>query len=77
LAHYTSVSVSEAILRNNEVWFSNPQFNPVRRVSAMDHYADDLAALTAHLDLARHGESRVTKAVIISVAPPLMGVNPT
>jgi len=57
----------------------------------MDHYADDLAALTAHLDLkeavhvghstgggevvhylARHGESRVTKAVIISAVPPLM-----
>jgi heme/copper-type cytochrome/quinol oxidase subunit 1 len=51
----------------------------------MDHYADDLAALTAHLDLkdaihvghstgggemvhylARHGESRVAKAAIIS-----------
>jgi non-heme chloroperoxidase len=51
---------------------------------ALDHYADDLAALTAHLDLksavhvghstgggemvhylARHGESRVAKAVII------------
>src|SRR6266851_3363248 len=51
----------------------------------MDHYADDLAALTAHLDLhdvvnvrpstgggevvhyiARHGESRVAKAVLIS-----------
>jgi hypothetical protein len=26
LAHYTSVSVLEAILRNNEVWFSNPLF---------------------------------------------------
>src|SRR4029078_8210333 len=57
----------------------------------MDHYADDLAALTAHLDLkgavhvghstgagevahylARHGESRVEKAVIISAVPPLM-----
>ena len=57
----------------------------------MDHYADDLAALTAHLDLknaihvghstgggevvhylARHGESRVTKAAIISAVPPLM-----
>jgi non-heme chloroperoxidase len=57
----------------------------------MDHYADDLAALTAHLDLkraihvghstgggevvhyiARHGESRVSKAVIISAVPPLM-----
>ena len=55
----------------------------------MDHYADDLAALTAHLDLkdavhvghstgggevvhylARHGESRVTKAAIISAVPP-------
>jgi non-heme chloroperoxidase len=65
-------------------------------VSAMDHYADDLAALTAHLDLkgavhvghltgggevvhylARHGESRVAKAVIISAVPPLMGANPT
>src|SRR3954454_12559166 len=51
----------------------------------MDHYADDLAALTAHLGLqdavhvghstgggevvhyiARHGESRVAKAVLIS-----------
>jgi len=50
----------------------------------MDHYADDLAALTSHLDLkmpymwslngggevtryiARHGESRVAKAVLIS-----------
>ena len=57
----------------------------------MDHYADDLAALTAHLDLnnaihvghstgggevthylARHGESRVSKAALISAVPPLM-----
>jgi non-heme chloroperoxidase len=57
----------------------------------MDHYADDLAAVTAHLDLkdaihvghstgggevihylARHGESRVSKAAIISAIPPLM-----
>src|ERR1051326_6744343 len=57
----------------------------------MDHYADDLATLTAHLDLhgavhvghstgggevvhyiARHGESRVAKAVLISAVPPLM-----
>jgi non-heme chloroperoxidase len=57
----------------------------------MDHYADDLAALTARLDLknavhvghstgggevvhyiARHGESRVAKAVIIGAVPPLM-----
>jgi non-heme chloroperoxidase len=57
----------------------------------MDHYADDLAAVTAHLDLkdaihaghstgggevvhylARHGESGVTKAAIISAVPPLM-----
>src|SRR3978361_1459177 len=57
----------------------------------MDHYADDLAALTAHLDLtdaihvghstgggevvhylARHGESRVAKAAIMSAVPPLM-----
>ncbi|MFM0504239.1 alpha/beta fold hydrolase [Paraburkholderia caffeinilytica] len=57
----------------------------------MDHYADDLATLTAHLDLknavhvghstgggevvryiARHGESRVSKAVLISAVPPLM-----
>jgi non-heme chloroperoxidase len=57
----------------------------------MDHYADDLAALTAHLDLrdavhighstgggevahyiARHGESRVARAVLISAVPPLM-----
>ena len=57
----------------------------------MDHYADDLAAVTAHLDLknvihvghstgggevvhylARHGESRVSKAAIISAVPPLM-----
>ena len=57
----------------------------------MDHYADDLAALTAHLELedavhvghstgggevvryiARHGESRVAKAVLISAVPPLM-----
>jgi non-heme chloroperoxidase len=57
----------------------------------MDHYADDLAALTAHLDLnnavhvghstgggevvryiARHGEARVAKAVLISAVPPLM-----
>ena len=57
----------------------------------MDHYADDLATVTAHLDLkdaihvghstgggevvrylARHGESRVAKAVLISAVPPLM-----
>src|SRR3954466_4820423 len=57
---------------------------------AMDHHADDLAALTAHLDLqdavhvghstgggevvhyiARHGEGRVAKAVLISSVPPL------
>lgn len=57
----------------------------------MDHYADDLAAVTAHLDLknaihvghstgggevvrylARHGESRVSKAALISAVPPLM-----
>jgi non-heme chloroperoxidase len=57
----------------------------------MDHYADDLAELTAHLDLknaihvghstgggevthyiARHGESRVAMAVLISAVPRLM-----
>ena len=57
----------------------------------MDHYADDLAALTAHFDLknaihvghstgggevtyylARHGESTVAKAALISAVPPLM-----
>jgi non-heme chloroperoxidase len=57
----------------------------------MDHYADDLAAVTAHLDLrdavhvghstgegevaryiARHGEDRVAKAVLISSVPPSM-----
>ncbi len=57
----------------------------------MDHYADDLAAVTAHLDLknaihvghstgggevvryiARHGESRVAMAAILSAVPPLM-----
>jgi non-heme chloroperoxidase len=57
----------------------------------MDHYADDLAALTGHLDLknaihighstgggevvhylARHGESRAAKAVLISAVPPIM-----
>jgi non-heme chloroperoxidase len=61
----------------------------------MDHYADDLAALTTHLDLknaihvghstgggevtryiARHGESRVAKAVLISSVPPLMVKTP-
>ena len=57
----------------------------------MDHYADDLAALTSRLDLrnavhvghstgggevvrylGRHGESRVSKAVLISAVPPIM-----
>src|SRR5271168_1836483 len=57
----------------------------------MDHYADDLAAVVAHLDLdntvhvghstgggevvhylARHGESHVAKAALISAVPPLM-----
>jgi non-heme chloroperoxidase len=57
----------------------------------MDHYADDLAALTTHLDLkdavhvghstgggevvrylARHGQSRVKRAALISAVPPLM-----
>jgi non-heme chloroperoxidase len=62
----------------------------------MDHYADDLAALTKHLNLnqavhighstgggevvhyiARHGESRVAKAVLIAAVPPLMVKTPT
>ncbi|MCF6744722.1 alpha/beta hydrolase [Blastococcus sp. KM273128] len=57
----------------------------------MDDYADDLAALTAHVDLrdavhvghstgdgevahylARHGQDRVAKAVLISAVPPIM-----
>jgi non-heme chloroperoxidase len=57
----------------------------------MDHYADDLAALAAQLDLrgavhvghstgggevvrylARHGQDRVAKAVLIAAVPPLM-----
>jgi non-heme chloroperoxidase len=56
----------------------------------MDHYADDLAALTTQLDLhdaihvghstggevvhylARHGENRAAKAVLISSVSPLM-----
>jgi non-heme chloroperoxidase len=61
----------------------------------MDHYADDLAAVTAHLDLknaihvghstgggevvhyiARHGQSRLSKAAIISAVPPLMVQTP-
>jgi non-heme chloroperoxidase len=61
----------------------------------MDHYADDLAAVTAHLNLknaihvghstgggevtryiARHGQSRVAKAVLISSVPPLMVKTP-
>jgi non-heme chloroperoxidase len=61
----------------------------------MNHYADDLAELTAHLDLknaihvghstgggevthyiARHGESRVAMAVLISAVPPLMVKTP-
>ena len=61
----------------------------------MDHYADDLAAVTAHLDLknavhighstgggevarylARHGESRVSKAVLLSAVPPIMVKTP-
>jgi non-heme chloroperoxidase len=61
----------------------------------MDHYADDLAAVTAHLGLrkavhvghstgggevvrylARHGESNVAKAVLISAVPPLMVKTP-
>jgi non-heme chloroperoxidase len=61
----------------------------------MDHYADDLANLTEHLDLknaihvghstgggevarylGRHGESRVSAAVLISAVPPLMVKTP-
>lgn len=57
----------------------------------MDHYADDLAVLTEHLNLknavhvghstgggevvhylARHGERRAAKAVLISAVPPIM-----
>jgi non-heme chloroperoxidase len=60
------------------------------------HYADDLAALTEHLDLknavhvghstgggevahyiARHGENRVAKAVLISAVPPIMVKTPS
>lgn len=61
----------------------------------MDHYADDLAVVTEHLNLknavhighstgggevaryiARHGESRVAKAVMISAVPPIMVKTP-
>jgi non-heme chloroperoxidase len=61
----------------------------------MDHYADDLAVLTEHLNLknaahvghstgggevvhylARHGESRAAKAVLISAVPPIMVKTP-
>src|ERR1700728_4452182 len=61
----------------------------------MDHYADDLAALTQHLNLknavhvghstgggevvhylARHGEGRASKAVLISAVPPIMVKTP-
>jgi non-heme chloroperoxidase len=61
----------------------------------MDHYADDLATLTTHLDLqqaihvghstgggevvrylARHGQGRVAKAVLIAAVPPLMVKTP-
>jgi non-heme chloroperoxidase len=61
----------------------------------IDHYADDLALLTEHLNLknavhvghstgggevvhylARHGESRVAKAVLISAVPPIMVKTP-
>ena len=62
----------------------------------MDHYADDLAALTSQLDLrqaihvghstgggevvrylARHGESRTAKAVLIAAVTPFMLQTPT
>jgi non-heme chloroperoxidase len=61
----------------------------------MDHYADDLAVVTEHLNLrnavhvghstgggevaryiARHGASRVAKAVMISSVPPIMVKTP-
>jgi non-heme chloroperoxidase len=61
----------------------------------MDHYADDLAVLTEHLNLknavhvghstgggevvhylARHGESRAAKVVLISAVPPIMVKTP-
>jgi non-heme chloroperoxidase len=61
----------------------------------MDHYADDLAVLTEHLNLkdavhvghstgggevvhylARHGERRAAKAVLISAVPPIMVKTP-
>jgi non-heme chloroperoxidase len=61
----------------------------------MDHYADDLAVLTEHLNLknavhighstgggevvhylARHGESRAAKAVLIAAVPPIMVKTP-
>jgi non-heme chloroperoxidase len=67
--------------RSSQPWHGND----------MDTYADDLAELTAKLDLkaavhvghstgggelaryiARHGESRVAKAVLIGAVPPLM-----
>lgn len=70
--------------------------SPVGTGHDMDHYADDLAALVAHLDvkdavhvghstgggevvryIARHGHSRVRKAVLISAVPPLMLQTPT
>ena len=57
----------------------------------MDHYADDVAAVIAHLDLknavhmghstgggevahyvARHGEGRVAKRLILGAVPPIM-----
>jgi non-heme chloroperoxidase len=62
----------------------------------MDHYADDLAVVVAHLNLkaaihvghstgggevvhylARHGQSRASKAVLIAAVPPIMVKTPS
>lgn len=59
LAHYTSVPALEAILRNNEIWFSNPLFmNDIEEVRFGINTGTDLFLTSAEVESACDNKER-------------------
>jgi Protein of unknown function (DUF2971) len=59
LAHYTSIPVLEAILRNNEIWFSNPLFmNDIEELRFGVHVGAILFLTSAEIESACDNKER-------------------